>query len=81
MPATARGPISRRSSTSRSFCASARENTLRVAVFQWCDGSYLEDQDQFRMSGIFRDVYLLARPKAYLWDYFIRQTHSPAGWS
>lgn len=51
------------------------ENTLRVAVFQWCDGSYLEDQDQFRMSGIFRDVYLLARPKAYLWDYFIRQTH------
>ena len=51
------------------------ENTLRAAVFQWCDGSYLEDQDQFRMSGIFRDVYLLARPRAYLWDYFIRQTH------
>lgn len=51
------------------------DNTLQVLVFQWCDGSYLEDQDQFRMSGIFRDVYLLIRPKAQLRDYFVRQTH------
>ena len=37
-------------------------NTLAVLVLKWCDGSYLEDQDKFRMSGIFRDVYLLKRP-------------------
>ena len=39
------------------------ENTLAVLVLKWCDGSYLEDQDKFRMSGIFRDVYLLERPR------------------
>ena len=38
-------------------------NTLAVLVLKWCDGSYLEDQDKFRMSGIFRDVYLLDRPR------------------
>ena len=37
------------------------ENTLAVLVLKWCDGSYLEDQDRFRMSGIFRDVFLLRR--------------------
>lgn len=37
------------------------ENTLTVKVLQWCDGSYLECQDMIRMSGIFRDVYLLSR--------------------
>lgn len=37
------------------------ENTLAVLVLKWCDGSYLEDQDKFRMTGIFRDVYLLLR--------------------
>lgn len=36
-----------------------RQNTLDVLVLKWCDGSYLEDQDKLRMSGIFRDVYLL----------------------
>ena len=35
------------------------ENTLAVLVLKWCDGSYLEDQDKFRMSGIYRDVYIL----------------------
>ena len=35
------------------------DNTLAVLVLQWCDGSYLEDQDKLRMSGIYRDVYLL----------------------
>lgn len=57
------------------FLRYGAENLLQAAVFQWCDGSYLEDQDQFRMSGIFRDVYLLARPKAHLRDYFVRQRH------
>ncbi|MCC8150425.1 MAG: DUF4981 domain-containing protein [Lachnospiraceae bacterium] len=46
------------------------ENTLAVLVLQWCDGSYLEDQDKFRSSGIFRDVYILARPENYVQDYF-----------
>ncbi len=46
------------------------ENTLAVLVLQWCDGSYLEDQDKFRNSGIFRDVYILARPENYIRDYF-----------
>ncbi len=48
------------------------ENELTVVVLKWCDGSYLEDQDKFRMSGIFRDVYLLLRPTAHLRDYFVR---------
>lgn len=47
------------------------ENTLAVLVLKWCDGSYLEDQDKFRMSGIFRDVYLLKRPEQGLFDYFL----------
>ena len=50
------------------------ENRLAVLALKWCDGSYLEDQDKFRTSGIFRDVYLLARPKDHLRDYFIKTT-------
>lgn len=46
-------------------------NTLCVLVLKWCDGSYLEDQDKFRMSGIFRDVYILNRPEKHIRDYFI----------
>lgn len=46
-------------------------NRLAVLVLKWCDGSYLEDQDKFRMSGIFRDVYLLKRPTDGIFDYFI----------
>ena len=46
-------------------------NTLAVLVLKWCDGSYLEDQDKFRMSGIFRDVYLLDRPAAAIRDYAV----------
>ncbi len=46
------------------------KNTLAVLVLKWCDGSYLEDQDKFRMSGIFRDVYLLKRPDRFIYDYF-----------
>ena len=45
-------------------------NTLAVLVLKWCDGTYLEDQDKFRMTGIFRDVYLLKRPESVLYDYF-----------
>lgn len=48
------------------------KNRLAVLVLKWCDGSYLEDQDKFRMSGIFRDVYLLKRPEQGIVDYFIR---------
>ena len=47
------------------------ENVLAVLVLKWCDGSYLEDQDKFRMTGIFRDVYLLRRPAQCIFDYFI----------
>lgn len=47
------------------------ENTIAVLVLKWCDGSYLEDQDKFRMNGIFRDVYLLKRPERAIWDYHI----------
>ena len=45
-------------------------NRLAVLVLKWCDGSYMEDQDKFRMSGIFRDVYLLKRPQQCIYDYF-----------
>ncbi|MDO4305836.1 MAG: glycoside hydrolase family 2 TIM barrel-domain containing protein [Eubacteriales bacterium] len=48
------------------------KNKLAVLVLKWCDGSYLEDQDKFRMSGIFRDVYLLNRPDEAVFDYFVR---------
>ena len=48
------------------------ENTLAVLVLKWCDGSYMEDQDKFRMSGIFRDVYLLRRPEEGIFDYFVK---------
>ena len=47
------------------------ENTVAVLVLKWCDGSYLEDQDKFRMSGIFRDVYLLRRPQNHIRDFRI----------
>ena len=47
-------------------------NTLAVLVMKWCLGSYYEDQDKFRMSGIFRDVYILTRPKEHIRDYFVK---------
>ena len=50
------------------------ENTLAVLVMKWCDGSYLEDQDKLRMSGIFRDVYILSRPEKHVRDYKIETT-------
>ena len=46
----------------------AGNNTVAVEVYRWCDGSFLEDQDMFRLSGIHRDVYLVASPKVRLRD-------------
>ena len=46
-------------------------NTIAVLVLKWCDGSYFEDQDKFRQSGIFRDVYLLERSGVGIRDYFV----------
>ena len=48
------------------------ENTFTVVVLKWCDGTYLEDQDKLRMSGIFRDVYILFRPQRHIRDFFIK---------
>ena len=49
----------------------AGQNRLAVMVLKWCDGSYLEDQDMWRLSGIFRDVYLLSRDKRHIADFFV----------
>ncbi len=46
-------------------------NKIAVQVFRWCDGSYLECQDMFRMSGIYRDVTLFATPKTFVRDHYI----------
>lgn len=46
----------------------AGKATLRIVVYKWCFGSYLEDQDFFRMNGIFRDIYLLHRPEDHIGD-------------
>ncbi len=48
------------------------KNELRVLVFKWNAGSYLEDQDKFRMSGIFREVYILERNTGHVFDYEIK---------
>lgn len=49
-------------------------NELAVKVYRWCDGTYFEDQDMFRFSGIIRDVSLLAVPKDGIWDFAVRTT-------
>ena len=48
------------------------ENTLAVMVYRWSDGSFLENQDFIRLSGIFRDVFLFSKDKVELRDYFIK---------
>jgi beta-galactosidase len=53
------------------------QNRLAVMVLRWCDGSYLEDQDMWRMSGIFRDVSLLHKPETQLADVQIETALSP----
>ena len=50
------------------------ENEISVQVFRWCDGSYVEDQDMLRFSGLFRDVSLWSRPKAGVADFIVTQT-------
>lgn len=50
----------------------AGDNTLSVLVLKWCDGTYLEDQDKLRFSGIFRDTYILARPKSHIRDFTVK---------
>ncbi|MEG2790458.1 MAG: glycoside hydrolase family 2 TIM barrel-domain containing protein [Odoribacter sp.] len=47
------------------------KNLIAMQVFRWCDGSYLEDQDFWRLSGIAREVYLYARPSLHIEDFFI----------
>ncbi|CAN4076190.1 unnamed protein product [Withania somnifera] len=53
-------------------CGSEEGNCLAVQVMRWSDGSYLEDQDHWWLSGIHRDVLLLAKPKTFIADYFFR---------
>ena len=48
------------------------ENILAVEVYRWSDGSYLEDQDMWRFSGIYRDVFLYATPAVHVRDFFVR---------
>ncbi|MEG1442120.1 MAG: glycoside hydrolase family 2 TIM barrel-domain containing protein, partial [Oscillospiraceae bacterium] len=52
------------------------KNEITVIVLKWCDGTYLESQDKLRMSGIFRDVYLLKRPKNHVENFIISQEFS-----
>lgn len=51
---------------------SSGTNTVRVNVHKWCAGSYLEDQDSFRFNGIFRDIYVISRPKGHIFDIDMR---------
>lgn len=53
------------------------KNRLAVQVFRWCDGSYLEDQDGWRMAGIFRDVYLFSTPRTHIRDFFVTTDLDP----
>ncbi len=55
------------------------ENQIHAAVLKWCKGTYLDDQDKIRLSGIFRDVYLLDRPEGHLADYTVRTCLRPRG--
>lgn len=48
-----------------------KENLIAMQVMRWCDGSYLEDQDFWRFTGLAREVYLYARPQAHVEDIFI----------
>lgn len=48
------------------------ENKIAVEVYRWCDGSWLEDQDFWRLSGIFRDVYLYTTPLVHIRDFFVQ---------
>ncbi len=47
-------------------------NTIAIQVYRWSDGSYLEDQDMWRLSGIYRNVYLFSTPNVHIRDFFVR---------
>ena len=53
------------------YLTPGKENLIDMQVMRWCDGSYLEDQDFWRFTGIAREVYLYARPQAHIADLFI----------
>ncbi len=53
-------------------CVRSGQNILAVRVYRYCDGSYLEDQDFWRLSGIYRGVYLLVTPRVHVRDFFVR---------
>ncbi len=55
------------------------DNKITVAVLKWCDGTYLEDQDKIRLSGIFRDVYMLSRPEKRLENYRVKAVPDAKG--
>ena len=55
----------------------AGDNTLALEVYRWSSASYLEDQDFWRLSGITRDVYLYARPRTHIRDFFVHATLTP----
>ena len=55
------------------------ENEIRVLVVKWSSGTYAEDQDKLRMSGIFRDVYLLRRPQGHIRDFTVQTRLMPGG--
>ena len=74
-PDTVKFPIPRRNSTLPPTCGG--ENQIHAAVLKWCKGTYLDDQDKIRLSGIFRDVYLLDRPEGHLADYTVRTCLRP----
>ncbi len=59
----------------------AGKNTLAVEVYRWSDGSYLEDQDFLRLSGIFRDVTLFAQPQLHVRDLFLKAQLAPGDYS
>ncbi len=61
--------------------ATVGENQLSVRVYRWCDGSYLEGQDMWHLSGIHRDVYLVATPKVAVRDHYITATLNDAATS
>lgn len=52
-------------------------NRVAAVVLKWCDGSYLESQDKWRLSGIFREVYLLHRPRGHIRDYKVTAALTP----
>jgi beta-galactosidase len=60
------------------YVNAGKSNLLAVEVYRWCDGSYLEDQDMFRLSGIHRDVYLKSVPKMHIRDLYLTSDFNDA---